>query len=308
MESRAGAPLSRCEKRAVRAGSSFLTIGSGIALLILSATLNHGSAAVMLCELVVGGIAVVCGILQLWKGVSRFRWIAGLSAVWLLVTPLLFRAPNFWDYQGCTLLGALLIIASFIVSGIPGHASAPGAVVPPGWSFNPSAYGHRTMIIILAIAAFLAANYLACFELGYLRSVWDPFFGSGTKAVLTSRISRAFPVPDAGLGAVVYLLDALVTGIGDQRRWCSAPWAVLLFALLVAPAGIAAIVLVILQPLVVGSWCTLCRFASGCMLGMVSLASYEVVACWQFLLSRRRAGKSLRRALFSGETLDGRQV
>jgi hypothetical protein len=39
--------------------------------------------------------------------------------------------------------------------------------------------------------------------------VWEPFFGEGSRVILTSSVSRLLPVPDAALGAFGYLLDAV---------------------------------------------------------------------------------------------------
>jgi len=35
---------------------------------------------------------------------------------------------------------------------------------------------------------------MAAFQLGYIESVWDPLYDPGTQAILTSRVSEAFPV------------------------------------------------------------------------------------------------------------------
>jgi hypothetical protein len=58
---------------------------------------------------------------------------------------------------------------------------------------------------------------------GAIDSVWEPFFGDGSRTVLTSRISDLLPVPDAALGAAGYLLDAVTGAIGGRRRWCRWP-------------------------------------------------------------------------------------
>jgi hypothetical protein len=52
----------------------------------------------------------------------------------------------------------------------------------------------------VALVGFAMAAYLTLFQLGVLDSVWEPFFGDGSRTVLTSGISRLLPVPDAALG------------------------------------------------------------------------------------------------------------
>ena len=61
--------------------------------------------------------------------------------------------------------------------------------------------------------------------------VWDPFFPDGSLRILNSRISNILPIPDAALGAISYLVDAVTGAIGwpralandaVDRRLCSA--------------------------------------------------------------------------------------
>jgi hypothetical protein len=130
---------------------------------------------------------------------------------------------------------------------------------------------------------------------------WDPFFGESTSRVLTSDISKAFPVSDAGLGALSYLLDALAGLIGGRRRWRTMPWMVVLFGEFIIPPGVTSIVLDILQPVSIGAWCTLCLVASVVMLLMVSPALDEVIATGQFLLRTRRERGHVWRAFWRGE-------
>jgi hypothetical protein len=153
----------------------------------------------------------------------------------------------------------------------------------------------------LAMLGFFLSRYMAAFQLGHIPYPWDPFFGDGTRRVLTSDISKMFPVSDAGLGALSYLLDALAGLVGGRRRWRTMPWMVLLFGLFIIPPGVTSIVLVMLQPVSVGAWCTLCLGASVVMLLMVPPALDEVIATSQFLLRIRREGGSVWRALWRGE-------
>jgi hypothetical protein len=44
--------------------------------------------------------------------------------------------------------------------------------------------------------------------------VWEPFFGDGSRTVLTSGISRLLPVPDAALGAFEHLRAAAAPRTG----------------------------------------------------------------------------------------------
>jgi nucleoside-diphosphate-sugar epimerase/uncharacterized membrane protein len=226
-------------------------------------------------------------------------WTVCGVGLWVMSAPLLFWASNAAVYNNDLLIGALVVTFAAIVPQLGRDGSGSGA--PPGWSYNPSGWVQRLGIVFLAMVGFFLSRYMAAFQLGHISYPWDPFFGDSTRAVLTSDISKAFPVSDAGLGALSYLLDALAGLIGGRRRWRTMPWMVVLFGLFIIPPGVTSIVLVILQPVSIGAWCTLCLVASVVMLLMVSPALDEVIATGQFLLRTRRAGDSIWRALWLGE-------
>jgi hypothetical protein len=150
--------------------------------------------------------------------------------------------------------------------------------VPPGWDYNPSAWGQHWPIIGLSFVGFGIASCLSLFQLGVVEAVWEPFFGEGSQRILTSWVSKILqPVPDAALGAVSYLLDA--TGaIGGVRRWRIMPWIVILFGLAVRPLGIVSVTLVILQPVLFDSWCTLCLASAIISAVMIGPAMDEFLA------------------------------
>ena len=83
---------------------------------------------------------------------------------------------------------------------------------------------------------------MAAYQLGYTTTVWEPFFTPGTAAILTSDVSKAFPISDAGLGAVAYLIEALMGFMGDKHRWRTMPWMVTFFGILVVPLGLVSII------------------------------------------------------------------
>jgi hypothetical protein len=180
----------------------------------------------------------------------------------------------------------------------------PGPDTPPGWSYNPSAWFQRGPIIAMAFVGFFLSRYLAAYQLGHVPSPWDPFFGDGTRRVLESEVSRAWPISDAGLGAVTYMLEALSGFMGGQNRWRTMPWMVTMFGVMVVPLGIVSLVLVMLQPVAVGAWCALCLVTAAAMLVMIAPALDEVVAMSQFLVGARREGKPLWRTFWVGGTLE----
>ncbi|MDP8904418.1 MAG: vitamin K epoxide reductase family protein [Chloroflexota bacterium] len=164
---------------------------------------------------------------------------------------------------------------------------------PPGWRSNPSTWPERLPIVGLAVLGFVIASYLAAFQLGLLPGVWEPFFGDGSRRILTSGVSRVLPVPDAALGAFGYLLDAVAGLIGGVRRWRTMPWIVVLFGIAVGPLGAISILLVILQPVLFDTFCTLCLASAVISVLMIGPAADEVLASLQHLRREWNAGRSL---------------
>jgi hypothetical protein len=171
--------------------------------------------------------------------------------------------------------------------------------VPPGWSYNPSTWPQRLPIIALAALGFGIAGYLALFQLKLFDTVWEPFFGEGSRRILTSWVSKlTHPLPDAGLGALSYLADALAGAIGGQKRWKTMPWMVILFSLAVGPLGVVSVLLVILQPVLFDSWCTLCLASGVVSVLMIGPAMDETLASLQYLKRESRRGRSMSRAFW----------
>ena len=86
------------------------------------------------------------------------------------------------------------------------------------------------------------------------------------------------------------------------------PWMVILFGILILPPGITSITLVILQPVAVGSWCSICLFASVVMLIMVPFAFDEIAASAQFLYTSYKEGKPFWRTFWMGADLEPTQI
>src|SRR5438094_5274278 len=238
------------------------------------------------------------------------RWGIAFVGTWLQFAPLVFWAPTPAAYITDTLVGALAITLSILVPMMPGMAHhmammQPGPEIPPGWTYNPSTWHQRTPMIVLAFVGWMLSRYLSAFQLGYIDHVWEPFFGDGTTRVLTSEVSKMWPISAAGLGATAYTFEMLMAWMGGKTRWRTMPWMVTFFFILVVPLGITSIVLVILQPLVVGHWCTICLATAVVMLAMIPFTIDEVVAMGQFMAGRVRAGKPFWWTFFVGDTTEG---
>jgi hypothetical protein len=175
----------------------------------------------------------------------------------------------------------------------------------PPWDYNPSSWRQRIPIAALAIVAFVISAYMALYQWKIIGDVWDPVFGEQSKRVLDSQTSetmrRWFGIPDAALGALAYLGDAIFGLAGSTRRWQDRPWLVVLFGLDVIPLGIVSIVLVAMQSTVVGFWCFLCLVTAAISVALIILSYDEV---WSSLLylgrlwQRRRSPLTVWRAFW----------
>jgi uncharacterized membrane protein len=177
--------------------------------------------------------------------------------------------------------------------------AAPATLVPPGWDYNPSAWSQRIPIILLSIIGVAIAGYLAAFQMGWFQTVWEPFFGTGSERILTSWVSELLhPVPDAALGAVGYLVDAITGAIGGRRRWRTMPWMVVIFGLAIGPLGVVSVLLVILQPVLFDSWCTLCLASGVVSVLMIGPAMDETLASLQHVRRVKQRGGSMWQAFW----------
>ncbi|HXH74246.1 MAG TPA: NAD-dependent epimerase/dehydratase family protein [Bacteriovoracaceae bacterium] len=251
-----------------------------------------------LAEIILGFLITLVAILSLVPTLRWFRWVnAGLGTL-LMFAPLAFFTTSDAAYLSDTLIGGIVILLSVYTPPLPGEDAELGK--PPGWTYNPSTAGQRLPIMLLAFIGFLLSRNLASFQLLHIPDVWDPWFGDGTRRVLTSDISKAFPVSDAGLGSLTYLLDVIAGAMGGRNRWRTMPWAVIMFGFMIVPTGVTSITLVMLQPIGVGAWCTLCLITAFIMLIMVPPAVDEVLASIQFLKRRKNAGEPFWRVFWLG--------
>ncbi len=164
--------------------------------------------------------------------------------------------------------------------------------IPPGWDYNPATWSQRLPIVILALIGFGIATYLSLYQLEYLETVWEPFFGDGSKVILNSRISHILPIPDAALGAIGYLVDAVTGVIGGTHRWRTMPWIVIVFGLAVGPLGFVSVMLVVFQPVLFSAWCTLCLASAVISIAMIGPAMDEMLASLQYLQRAKRSNAS----------------
>jgi hypothetical protein len=189
-----------------------------------------------------------------------------------------------------------------------------GPDVPPGWAYTPSSWLQRMPIAVLALIGFLIARVLGAYQLGHIDAVWEPFFAgsgamkgvmNGSETIITSDMSKAWPIADGALGGIVYMVELVMIWMGAKTRWRTMPWMVLALAIEMLPLGLVSIYFVIIQPIVIGTWCTLCLIAALAMTVMIPYSLNEFVAMGQFMADAHRKGKPFWRTFWTGDAMDG---
>lgn len=258
-------------------------------------------------DLLTGVVIILFSLLSLSPRLSWLRWFGAAAGLWAAFAPLVFWTTSPAAYLNGTLVGVLvagLLTVARPTPGIDQSALLHRAAIPPGWSYAPSSWPQRLPIILLAVVGLLISRYLAAYQLEHIPAAWDPFFGDGTERIITSEVSKAWPVPDAGLGGLVYLMEILAGCIGSRYRWHQMPWLTLLFGILIVPLGAVSIYFIIIQPIIIGTWCTLCLIAAAAMLAQIPLSIDEIVATSLLLVERKRRGESLLKILLRGAPMD----
>lgn len=252
---------------------------------------------------------IISGILLMifgWRSLRPNRpvslWICCFVGIWISMAPLLFWAPTAEAYLNNTFVGMWVIALTILIPGMPNMIMymKMGSEVPPGWSYNPSSWPQRWIMIVTGFLGWVASRYLGAYQLGYIDYAWDPFFGDSSVTVLDSDLSHSWPISDAALGTLAYTFEFLMGFMGSPSRWRTMPWMVTIFGILVIPLGLVSIFLVISQPLTVGAWCTICLVTAIIMLPMIPLEIDEVIAMGQHMVQRKRRGDSMWRVFWKG--------
>lgn len=290
----------------------FVNIALGSWLLTQPLLIHVQEPLLRWSEMALGALLMVFATAALSQRGTAARWVcAGIGAV-VMAIPFLFNTGNAAAYLSDSLVGALIFGFAVCTKPEPGPsalAALTGPDIPPGWSYNPSAWTQRVPIIATALIGLFVARYLAGYQLGHIPQVWDPFFAgsatdpqNGTEEVITSALSKAFPVSDAALGGYTYLMEILTGLVGAKARWRTMPWLVVLFGLMIAPLGITSIFFVIIQPIVIGTWSTVALIGAAAILIQIPYSLDELIATLQFVRGRVKAGRNGFAVFFRGDT------
>lgn len=293
----------------------FANMALGGWLITSPSWLGYESPSMIYSDVISGLLLLVFGFVSLSWRQGWARWVCASIGFWLLFAPLVFWTESAAAYLNGTIIGLLAIGFAAAVRPAPGIspvAATTGPTRPPGWDNNPSSWSQRMPIILLAFVGFFISRYMAAYQLGHIDAVWDPFFAgtrgeglNGTEDIITSEVSEAWPIPDAGLGAIVYALEIMIGLIGATNRWRTMPWVVATFGVMIVPLGAVSITFIIIQPIVIGTWCTLCLVMAFAMLLQIAYAFNEFVATGQFLKRRYLAGAPVLKIFFTGDTDEG---
>lgn len=286
----------------------YSTIVLGFWLIANPPTFGYKVPAMLWNDVLVGVAVIILSYFALKPYKLWAQWGLVFLGVWLLAAPMILFPKEGAGMLIDFFVGTLLVAFSIIVPRQPGIKlfAKPGPNIPEGWNYNPSSWNQRVPVIFLSWVGFFVARYMGAFQLELIDTVWDPFFGEGTRNVLTSEVSKSFPVSDATLGAFSYIIDVLFAYAGGSHRWRTMPWIVIIFGILIIPLGVMSITLVILQPVSVGSWCTLCLTSATVSLIMIPFTIDEVLATIQLMRHEKKVRKtSYWTSFWFGGTMEG---
>ncbi|WP_028716782.1 NAD-dependent epimerase/dehydratase family protein [Paracoccus sp. J39] len=261
-------------------------------------------------EILSGLLIAVLALAGMARRRRWMQWATAAVGLWVMFAPLVFWTTSAAAYGLDTLVGMLVVAFAVMIPPTPGisrRALAADDDRPLGWSYSPSSFTQRIPIVALALVGLFVSRYLAAYQMGHIDGLWDPFFGpaetsarNGSEAVVTSWVSKGFPIADAGLGAFAYAVDILAGAIGDRRRWRTMPWIVFLFGLLIIPLGVVSVSFIIIQPPLIGALCTLCIIQAAVTVVLIPYSVDEVLATAQYLWRAKRAGEPFWRTFWKG--------
>jgi hypothetical protein len=143
--------------------------------------------------------------------------------------------------------------------------------------------GRRVLLFALALTAQAVASYLTLYQLGAIAHPWDPFFDPEPVLDLTE------PVPDAAAGALAYATELVLLVPGGRDRERTHPWTCLALGAVLCGGAAVSVALVVIQPAVVGSWCTLCLVSAALSFLLFGLGIGEARSAWRHLQRRPEA-------------------
>lgn len=277
----------------------FFILFIGLWMIAAPLTFDYSSQYMTWSDIITGLIITILAIVDLrmpGRIVKGFHFLLG---IWLQIAPIVFSAPAAVSYLNDTVMGMLLIGLSNVLPTMQDMIYKPSQEIPPGWTYDPSTWIQRAPITVLALFCWFITRYFAAYHLGYTTTLWDPLFPNGTLAVTGSHAFTLL-LPVSKYAAAIYSIVILLALKGGTSRWRTMPWVVCIFGFIVVPVGLLNIVFILLQPVVLGQWCTLCLIEGLCLLGMMVLTLDECIAVINYLFICRRKRLSLWKVFWMG--------
>ncbi len=126
-----------------------------------------------------------------------------------------------------------------------------------------------------ALAGLAIATYLLLQQVGPLTSPWDPIFGARASGRV---LGLSAPFPDAAAGVLAYAAELVLLAIGGRARWHTLPWACLALGAVLTMGACVSVVLIVIQPVIVEDWCSLCLGSAALSLALFALGIGEARA------------------------------
>ncbi|MGI8485628.1 MAG: vitamin K epoxide reductase family protein, partial [Thermomicrobiales bacterium] len=128
--------------------------------------------------------------------------------------------------------------------------------------------------------------YLTLYQINVIGSVWEPFFGNGSKKILDSSLATSLPIPDALLGVIAYLVEVVLDLAGGEDRWHRRPWLTIAFGVVVIGMAAGSVGLVLMQAFYFQAFCTFCLVSAAISFVIAGLALGEPRASLRHLRGR----------------------
>lgn len=125
---------------------------------------------------------------------------------------------------------------------------------------------------VLAALGLAVAGYLTLVQLDVIAQVWDPLFGAASSRAV---LDLTHPLPDAAAGTAAYGAELVLLLAGRGR---------ILLGLILLAGALTSVALIIIQPVFVGHWCTLCLASAAVSFALLGFGRAEaragVAALW----------------------------
>jgi hypothetical protein len=125
-------------------------------------SLENRILAMKYSDFLSGALLVLFGMRSLKADHPVSLWAACFVGVWLSFAPIIFWAPTAVSYYNDTFIGTIIMALTVLIPGMPNMINymKMGPSLPPGWSYNPSSWSQRWILIVLGFLGWMVSRYL----------------------------------------------------------------------------------------------------------------------------------------------------